>query len=68
VKLKTYLIEYNTGKRTQPMAFFFAEKKEAYNAWARFTDTAMPGDSLTLKKNGSTIASVNRGEKRGGDS
>ena len=68
MKLKTYLIEYMSENRTEPMAFFFAEKKEAYNAWARFADTAMPGDSLTLKKNGNIIASLNRGQKRGGDS
>jgi len=68
MNLKTYLIEYMTENRTEPMAFFFSDKKTALDVWARFADTAMPGDSLTLKKNGNIIASLNRGQKRGGDS
>ena len=64
MNLKTYLIEYDTENRAEPMAFFFADKKTALDAWARFVNTAIPGDHLTLKKQGEIIASFKRAPTR----
>ena len=65
MKLKTYLIEYMTENRTEPMAFFFADEKEARKSWARFVNTAINGDILTFKKNGEIIASLKCAPNRG---